>query len=95
MSYGNKNRWRSCWSRICTDEDFGGTPDASDSDVTLRRTHIKFIRTLDNFETWGDIKSFWVDGSQAYAPGMLEESFNEVLVSIDHFYGNERFLVYK
>ncbi len=80
---------------FCTDEDFGGTPDASDSDVTLRRTHIKFIRTLDNFETWGDIKSFWVDGSQAYAPGMLEESFNEVLVSIDHFYGNERFLVYK
>ena len=79
---------------FCTDEDFGGTPDRSDQDVTLRRTHVKFIRTLENFETWGDLKSFWTNGNQAYAPGMLEESFNEVMVSIDHF-GNQRILVYK
>ena len=80
---------------FCTDEDFGGTSDPSDRDVTQRRTHIKFIRTLDNFETWGDKKSFWTGGNQAYAPGMLEESWNEVMVSIDHFNGNQRILVYK
>ena len=79
---------------FCTDEDFGGTPDPSDQDVTKRRTHIKFIRTLENFETWGDLKSFWTNGNQAYAPGMFEMSFNEVMVSIDHF-GNQRILVYK
>lgn len=80
---------------FCTDEDFGGTPDASDLDVLSRRCHVKFIRTLDNFETWGDLETFWSEGKQAYVPGMLEESWNNVLVSIDHFYGNERFLVYK
>ena len=79
---------------FCTDEDFGGTPDPSDQDVTKRRTHIKFIRTLENFETWGDLKSFWTNGNQAYAPGMFEMSFNEVMVTIDHF-GNQRILVYK
>lgn len=79
---------------FCTDEDFGGTPDSSSEDVTKRRTHIKFIRTLDNFETWGDLKSFWTGGNQAYAPGMYEVSFNEVVVSIDHF-GNQRVLTYK
>ena len=79
---------------FCTDEDFGGTPDPSDQDVTKRRTHIKFIRTLENFETWGDLKSFWTNGNQAYAPGMFEMNFNEVMVTIDHF-GNQRILVYK
>lgn len=76
---------------FCTDEDFGGTPDASSEDVTKRRTHIKYIRTMDNFETWGDLTSIWTDGSQAYAPGMIETSSNKVLISIDHFSGNQRF----
>lgn len=80
---------------FCSDEDFGGLPDESSADVMSRRTHIKFIRTLDNFETWGDLKNFWTDGREAYAPGMYETKFNEVLVSIDHFRGNERFLTYK
>ena len=80
---------------FCTDEDFGGLPDESNADVTMRRTHIKFIRTMDNFETWGDLKNFWTDGKQAYAPGMIEIKSNEVLVSIDHFAGNERYLIYK
>ena len=79
---------------FCTDEDFGGTPDESSEDVTKRRTHVKFIRTLDNFETWGDLKLFWGNGNQAYAPGMYEISWNEVMVSIDHF-GNQRVLIYK
>ena len=80
---------------FCTDEDFGGIPDNSDENVMQRRAHIKFIRTLNNFETWGDLKSFWTGGRQAYAPGMIETKFNEVLVSIDHFSGNQRFLRYK
>ena len=80
---------------FCTDEDFGGLPDESNADVVKRRTHVKFVRTLDNFETWGDLKSFWTDGKQAYAPGMIEIKSNEVLVSIDHFSGNERYLIYK
>lgn len=80
---------------FCTDEDFGGIPDKSDEDVTKRRAHIKFIQTLDNFETWGNKKTFWGKGSQAYAPGMLEYKTNQVLISIDHFYGNQRFIKYK
>ena len=79
---------------FCTDEDFGGTPDESSEDVTKRRTHVKFIRTLDNFETWGDLKLFWGGGNQAYAPGMVEAAWNEVMVSIDHF-GNQRIMIYK
>ena len=43
---------------FCTDEDFGGIPDESSADVGQRRSHIKFIRTLDNFETWGICKIF-------------------------------------
>ena len=79
---------------FCTDEDFGGKPDRSDEDVTKRRTLIKFIRTLNNFETWGHKKSFWTNGNQAYASGMLEFKFNNVIVTIDHF-GMKRFLRYK
>ena len=70
---------------FCTDEDFGGIPDESSADVYIRRSHIKFNRTLDNFETLGDLKNFWIDGRQAYAPGMIETKLNEVLVSIDHY----------
>lgn len=76
---------------FCTDEDFGGTPDASNAAVSERRCHIKYIRTLENFETWGDITSIWSDGSGAYAPGMIETESNEILISIDHFSGNQRF----
>ena len=79
---------------FCADEDFGGTPDESSEDVTRRRTHVKFIRTLENFETCGDSKLFWGNGNKAYAPGMYEISWNEVMVSIDHF-GNQRVLIYK
>ncbi|WP_302626932.1 family 43 glycosylhydrolase [uncultured Eubacterium sp.] len=76
---------------FCTDEDFGGTPDASSEVVSKRRTHIKYIKTLNNFETWGDLTPIWTDGSGAYAPGMIETASNEVLISIDHFSGNQRF----
>ena len=50
---------------FCTDEDFGGTPDASSEVVSKRRTHIKYIKTLNNFETWGDLTPIWTDGSGA------------------------------
>ena len=80
---------------FCTDEDFGGMPDMSSQDVTKRRCHIKFIQTLDNFETWGNLKDIWTEGRQAYAPGMIEVKSNDVLISIDHFGGNQRFLRYK
>ncbi|MCR5756134.1 MAG: glycoside hydrolase [Acetatifactor sp.] len=76
---------------FCTDEDFGGTPDNSWADVTVRRSHIKYIRTLNNFETWGGKASIWTNGSQAYAPGIIETAFNELLVTVDHFYGNQSF----
>lgn len=76
---------------FCTDEDFGGTPDLSSEAVSKRRSHIKYIRTLDSFETWGGQTSIWTDGSGAYAPGMIETSSNELLISIDHFSGNQRF----
>lgn len=69
----------------------GGMPDMSNADVMARRSHIKYIRTLDNFETWGDLTSVWTSGSAAYAPGMTETAFNEILITIDHFYGNQRF----
>ena len=80
---------------FCTDEDFGGIPDKSSEDVIKRRCHVKFIQTLDNFETWGNLKNVWTEGMQAYVPGMIEIKFNEVLISIDHFNGNQRFLIYK
>lgn len=80
---------------FCTDEDFGSPPDRSSQDVTLRRCHVKYIRTLENFETWGDLKNIWTGGSQAYVPGMIEIKSNDVLISIDHFRGNERFLRFK
>lgn len=76
---------------FCTDEDFGGTPDRSNLGVSLRRTHIKFIKTLNNFETWGELTSIWTDGNKAYAPGMVETAPNDVLIGIDHFAGNQRF----
>lgn len=76
---------------FCADEDFGGTPDMSNADVMTRRSHIKYIRTLENFETWGDLTSVWTSGSTAYAPGMIETASNEILITIDHFYGNQRF----
>lgn len=76
---------------FCTDEDFGGTPDASSEVVSKRRTHIKYIRTLDTFESWGGLTPVWTDGSSAYAPGMIETASNEILISIDHFSGNQRF----
>ena len=79
---------------FCTAEDFGGTPDESRDDLTRRRTHVKFIRALENFETCGDLKLFWGNGNKAYAPGMYEISWNEVMVSIDHF-GNQRVMIYK
>ena len=79
---------------FCTDEDFGGTPDASNAVVTERRTHIKYVRTLENFETWGGKETVWSDGNQAYAPGMIETASNEILISIDHFSGHQRFLKY-
>lgn len=80
---------------FCTDEDFGGTPDPSNMDVTQRRTHIKYVRTLDTFESWGDLQTVWAGGNQGYAPGIIETSWNELLVSIDHFYGNQRFFQMK
>jgi hypothetical protein len=76
---------------FCTDEDFGGIPDASNLAVDRRRSHIKYIRTTNNFETWGGLNSIWTDGSGSYAPGMLETSLNDVLITIDHFGGNQRF----
>lgn len=76
---------------FCTDEDFGGTPDRSNQNVTLRRSHIKYIRTLSDFETWGDLTSIWTNGSTSYAPGMIKTALNEVLITIDHFGGNQRF----
>ena len=79
---------------FCTDEDFGGTPDASNAAVTERRTHIKYVRTLENFETWGGKETVWSDGNQAYAPGMIETASNEILISIDHFSGHQRFIKY-
>ena len=50
---------------FCTDEDFKGTPDLSSENVTKRRTHIKYIRTMDNFETWGLLTNIWTGGSNA------------------------------
>ena len=76
---------------FCTDEDFKGTPDSSSEDVSKRRTHIKYIRTMDNFETWGLLTDIWTGGSKAYAPGIVETSRNNILISIDHFSGNQRF----
>jgi len=78
---------------FCTDEDFN-YPDASNAPVENRNCHIKFIRTLNNFETWGDLKPFWSNGNKAYAPGMIETKLNEVLVSIDNL-GYQTFLRYK
>ena len=79
---------------FCTDEDFGGTPDLSSEVVSKRRTHIKYVRTLSSFEEWGGKVDIWTDGSQAYAPGMIETASNELLISIDHFAGHQRFLKY-
>ena len=78
---------------FCTDEDFN-YPSASYAPVEDRNCHIKYIRTLDNFETWGDLKQFWNDGKKAYAPGMIETKLNEVLVSIDNL-GVQTFLRYR
>ena len=79
---------------FCTDEDFGGTPDASSAAVDQRRTHVKYIRTLESFESWGGKEDIWTGGSQAYAPGMIETASNILLITIDHFAGHQRFLKY-
>ena len=78
---------------FCTDEDFD-YPSASNAPVGKRNSHIKFIRSLDNFETWGDLKQFWSDGRKAYAPGMIEAKLNEILVSIDNL-GVQTFLRFR
>ena len=78
---------------FCTDEDFD-YPDASYEPIPDRNCHVKFIRTLENFETWGDLQTFWSNGNIAYAPGMIEIKLNEVLVSIDNL-GIQTFLKYK
>lgn len=46
---------------------------------------------MDNFETWGLLTDIWTGGSKAYAPGIVETSRNNILISIDHFSGNQRF----
>lgn len=76
---------------FCTDEDFGGTPDMSNADVLQRRAHIKYIKTMNNFETWGELTSVWTSGHQAYAPGVVETASNELLITVDHFYGRQSF----
>jgi len=80
---------------FCTDEDSAELPDDSSANVVNRKCHVKFIRTLDTFEKWGDLKTFWRSGNKAYVPGMIETKFNQVLISIDHFGGRQRFLRYK
>jgi len=80
---------------FCTDEDSHSLPDESNANVLNRKCHVKFIRTLNNFETWGDLKTFWMSGNKAYVPGMIETKFNQVLISIDHFGGRQSFLRYK
>lgn len=76
---------------FCTDEDHGGVPDPSNMGVGSRRSHIKYIRTTTSFETWGGLTSIWTSGNNSYAPGMIETSSNNVLITIDHFGGNQRF----
>lgn len=76
---------------FCTDEDFGGTPDFSHAAVTIRRSHIKYIQTTKNFQSWGSPSIIWDGGSSSYAPGMIKSAPDGILVTIDHFAGNQRF----
>ena len=80
---------------FCTDEDSGEVPDESSANVFNRKCHVKFIRTLDTFENWGELTTFWSSGNKAYVPGMIEIKFNQVLISIDHLAGIQSFLLYK
>ena len=80
---------------FCTDEDSGEVPDESNANVLNRKCHVKFIRTLDTFENWGELTTFWTNGNKAYVPGMIEIKFNQVLISIDNLSGIQSFLLYK
>lgn len=75
---------------FCTDEDFSGPPDSSSAAPDTRRAHIKYLQTTTNFETWGGVSTIWQGGSSAYSPGMVEKGLNDILVTIDHFSGNQR-----
>ena len=77
------------------DKDSGEVPDESSANVLNRKCHVKFIRTLDTFENWGELTTFWASGNKAYVPGMIEIKFNQVLISIDHLAGMQSFLLYK
>lgn len=81
------------WVTFCTDENFPGPPDPSNMNVLQRRSHIKYVQTLQTFESWSGTTNIWTQSSQNYAPGLYERASNDVIVVIDQFFGNQRVMV--
>lgn len=77
---------------FCTDEDKAGPPDSPSADVVQRHCHVGYVSTTSNFETWSGTSPVWTGTSQNYTPGLFERSSNDVIVTIDAFFGNQRVL---
>jgi len=76
---------------FCTDEDKGGTPDASSAPVDQRHCHVGYVSTTTNFETWSGTSPVWTATSRNYTPGLFERALNDVIVVIDGL-GTQRVL---
>lgn len=77
---------------FCTDEDFASPPDASNTPVESRRSHIKVIRSMNSdFTEWTAPLTVWNANSLSYLPGLFENTTNNLLVTTALFYGNQQF----
>ncbi|HYO56376.1 phage capsid protein [Archangium sp.] len=75
---------------FCTDEDKTTAPDLSSTPPDQRQCHVGYVSTTTNFETWSGTSAIWTGSTQNYTPGLFERSLNDVIVTIDAFFGNQR-----
>ncbi|WP_239470716.1 phage capsid protein [Archangium violaceum] len=75
---------------FCTDEDKTTAPDLASTPPEQRQCHVGYVSTTTNFETWSGTSAIWTGSTQNYTPGLFERSANDVIVTIDAFFGNQR-----
>lgn len=73
---------------FCTDDDFA-TPSADSAPPDQRNAHVKFIRTLGSFESWGDLQTVEAGQNSMYAPSLFELSANVLLNTNDLYAGRQ------
>ncbi|AKT41141.1 hypothetical protein [Chondromyces crocatus] len=77
---------------FCTDEDKAGAPDLASTPPEQRSCRVGYVGTTVNFETWSGTSAIWTGTDKNYTPGLFERAFNDVIVTVDAFYGNQRIL---